>query len=173
MYLVLSASLHPDSRSRILAQAALQKLESCGLDCRLIDLAQLELPFCDGDACYGEPNVGELANAVSEATGILIASPIYNYDVSATIKNAIELTGRAWTEKVVGFLVAAGGQGSYMSVMGLANSLMLDFRCLVLPRFVYATGEAFQGDQLADEIEQRIEQLVQQLSKIADANRSQ
>jgi hypothetical protein len=27
--------------------------------------------------------------------------------------------------------------------MGLANSLMLDFRCLIIPRFVYAKGEDF------------------------------
>ena len=32
---------------------------------------------------------------------------------------------------------------SYMSVMAYANSLMLDFRCVIIPRFVYATGSAF------------------------------
>jgi FMN reductase len=37
--------------------------------------------------------------------------------------------------KVVGFLCAAGGKSSYMSVMRLANSLMLDFRCLIIPHF--------------------------------------
>ncbi len=40
---------------------------------------------------------------------------------------------------------------SYMSHMGLANSLMLDFRCVVVPRFVYATGDAFRDGRLVDE----------------------
>ncbi len=86
--------------------------------------------------------------------------PIYNYDVNAAAKNLIELTGRAWTNKVVAFLCAAGGQGSYMSVMPLANSLMLDFRCVIVPRFVYATGEHFDDDgRIDDSITRRTHEL--------------
>ncbi len=55
----------------------------------------------------------------------------------------IELAGSAWEDKIVGFLCAAGGMSSYMSVMAYANSLMLDFRCVIIPRFVYATGDIF------------------------------
>jgi FMN reductase len=40
---------------------------------------------------------------------------------------------------------------SYMAHTGLANSLMLDFRCVIVPRFVYATGEAFRDGKLVDE----------------------
>ena len=46
------------------------------------------------------------------------------------------MAGRAFTGKPVGFVCAAGGRSSYMAVLGLANSLMLDFRCLIVPRFV-------------------------------------
>ena len=57
-----------------------------------------------------------------------------------------------------------------MSAMGLANSLMLDFRCLIIPRFIYATGEAFEGTQLTDEaIELRMDQLVAETLRVADA----
>ena len=59
----------------------------------------------------------------------------------------IELTGSSWEDKIVGFLCAAGGTTSYMSVMAYANSLMLDFRCVIIPRFVYATGNAFDDDE--------------------------
>ena len=80
----------------------------------------------------------------------------------------IELTGKAWTDKVVGFLVAAGGTNSYMSVMGFANSLMLDFRCLIAPRFVYGTGEAFVGDQIAEEdMLVRIDELVSKMAQLS------
>ena len=72
---------------------------------------------------------------------MIVAAPVYNYDVSASAKNMIELTGNAWEDKMVGFLCAAGGMSSYMSVMAYANSLMLDFRCVIIPRFVYATGD--------------------------------
>ena len=67
-------------------------------------------------------------------------------------------------------MLAAGGQGSYMSGMGLANSLMLDFRCIIVPRFIYATGDAFEGDHLADEeIQDRVKLLVEETLRIAKA----
>lgn len=172
MFLVISSSLHPDSRSRILAQACVERLEAIGERAVLFDLAQKPLPLCDGAKAYGDPHVQELASLIVQAEAILLASPVYNYDVNSAAKNAIELTGRAWTGKVVGMMLAAGGQGSYMSAMGVANSLMLDFRCIIVPRFIYATGDAFEGNQLADEtVQQRVDQLVSDAVKIARALR--
>jgi len=53
-----------------------------------------------------------------------------------------------------------GGHNSYMSIVGLSNSLMLDFRCLIIPRFVYATSEDFQGDRVPrPDLVKRIKQL--------------
>ena len=168
--LILSSSLSSGSRSRVLAAAAASTLREHGHEPEVVDLGQLELPLCDGGAAYGAPAVAPLAEAVQSADGILCATPIYNYDVNAALKNAIELTGRAWTGQVVGFLAAAGGSGSYMSLMGLANSLMLDFRCLIVPRFVYATAEHFQGDQVGDaDIAERIDQLALSVVRLSGA----
>ena len=170
MYLVLSSSLHPTSRSRILARACSEQLASLGEQSTFFDLAEHPLPPCDGAAAYADPNVKKLAELIQQSDAILLASPVYNYDVNAAAKNAVELTGRAWTGKVVSLLLAAGGQGSYMSAMGLASSLMLDFRCLIVPRFVFATGESFEGDQLADDdIQQRVDALVHDTTRIAQA----
>lgn len=144
--LVISCSLNPNSRSARLAQQAYSAFVESHGSAQLIDLRETSLPMCDGGSAYQHPSVAPLAEAVSMSGPILLAVPVYNYDANAAAKNLIELTGRAWTNKVVGFLCAAGGQGSYMSVMSLANSLMLDFRCLIVPRFVYATGDHFEED---------------------------
>ena len=110
--------------------------------------------------------------AVEAADGVIVAAPVYNYDVSASAKNMIELTGSAWEDKIVGFLCAAGGMSSYMSVMAYANSLMLDFRCVIIPRFVYATGDAFDDDKLLDgKIVGRIEQVAKELIRFTEALR--
>lgn len=172
MILVLSSSLHPTSRSRLLARAGLERLVQRNEAVEWFDLAEHPLPACDGATAYGDANVKRLGELVESADGVLIASPVYNYDVNSVAKNAVELTGRAWTGKVVGLMLAAGGQGSYMSGMGLANSLMLDFRCLIVPRFVYATGESFEGDHLADEdIQTRVDQIVDDLAGLSRAVR--
>src|SRR4051812_30939474 len=97
-----------------------------GSDAEHIDLRQFPLPLCDGDAAYSDPNVNILGAKITAARVILVSVPIYNYDANAAVKNLVELTGSAWEEKIVGFACAAGGQSSYMSIMALANSLMLD-----------------------------------------------
>jgi NAD(P)H-dependent FMN reductase len=162
--------LNPGSRSRILAAAARDLLRTRDRTVEWFDLAETPLPFCDGAAAYADPNVISLGGLIERADAIFIASPVYNYDVNAAIKNAVELTGKKWTGKVVAMMLAAGGAGSYMSAMGLSNSLMLDFRCYIVPRFVYATGESFEGNSLADEnIAQRVETLVSETLQLADA----
>ena len=129
-------------------------------DAKFIDLQKIELPICDGDQCYEEPIVDEFKGYIQNARSILIASPIYNYDLNAVAKNLIELTGEAWSDKLVGFISAAGGTGSYMSPMSYANSLMLDFRCIIIPRFVYADKNCFNNGKISDAIKNRIEELV-------------
>ena len=159
-YLVISSSLNEHSKSRVLAQATAESLRAEGRRVEYVDLADLEIPFCDAAGCYVAPDVVELNAKIGEADGIVLATPIYNYTLGSSAKNLIELTGRAWTEKVVAFLCAAGGAHSYMSVMGVASSLMLDFRSVIVPRFVYATGAAFEEGALVDsDVAARVEQL--------------
>jgi FMN reductase len=170
MYTVFSTSLNAESRSRLLAKAAVAYLQEHGHPVQLIDLAEVTLPFCDASYCYAHPNVVQCRQAIEQSNAILLATPVYNYDVSAAAKNLVELTGRAWTDKLVGFLAAAGGFGSYMSVMGLANSLMLDFRSVIIPRFVYATGAAFEENQVAQaETLARIAELAESAVRMGEA----
>jgi NAD(P)H-dependent FMN reductase len=170
MIVVFSTSLNPDSRSRILARAASAALDGFGETNELIDLAQLSLPICDARECYSDSGVLRCAASIRDANAVLIATPIYNFDASASAKNLIELTGAAWEGQIVGFMAVAGGQGSYMSVMGIANSLMLDFRALIIPRFVFATEEAFSENALRDdETHGRVHRLVEEALRISRA----
>ena len=167
MHLIISCSLNKASKSRILAKYA---YELYCKDAKFIDLQKIELPNCDGDKCYDDPIVEELKSSVENAHSILLASPIYNYDLNAVAKNFIELTGNSWMDKFVGFISAAGGKGSYMSPMSFANSLMLDFRCIVIPRFVYADKTCFDNGQIINEdTKVRIEELVDSSIRLSKA----
>ena len=112
-------------------------------DVVFFDLQVNPLPMCDGDECYDLPEVLDFREKVKNAKGIIMAIPVYNYNVSSGAKNAVELGGRMLYDKIFGFICAAGGKSSYMSVMSLANSLMIDFRCYIIPKFVYATKHDF------------------------------
>jgi FMN reductase len=172
-HLVISTSSNPDSKSRHLGRVAFAHLQRKRVDCAWIDISQMDLPLCDGGKCYGMPGSRKLSAAIEAADGILVAAPVYNYDVAAAAKNMIELTGSVWQDKIVGFLCAAGGTASYMSVMAYANSLMLDFRCVIIPRFVFATSDAFDGDKIADKkVIARVEQVANDLVRFTEALRS-
>jgi FMN reductase len=171
-YVVVSTSGNPDSNSRRMGRIAFRHLEKAEAECEWLDISELDLPLCDADACYMKSGSQQVAKAIKAADGILLATPVYNYDVSAAAKNLVELTGKGWEEKIVGFLCAAGGMSSYMSVMAFASSLMLDFRSVIIPRFVYATGRAFEGDELKDkEVSERIEELADELIRFTKALR--
>ena len=168
--LVISCSLHHDSRSARLAALAVDALRSLEVDPQQIDLRDHDLPLCDGLHTPTHPDAVMLAGKIRQSHAVILAVPVYNYYANAAAKNLIELTGKAWQDKVVAFLCAAGGHGSYMSVMALANSLMLDFHCLIVPRFVYATGHAFDEDLRPNEkILTRIGALCEQLTHLAHA----
>ena len=166
-YLIISTSLRTASLSRVMAQALQKDYEQLGVSARLVDLREYVLPLCDGEAAYAHPHVATLSGWIEAARVIVIATAVYNYDANAAAKNMIELTGDSWENKIVGFLCAAGGNSSYMSIMSLANSLMLDFRCLIVPRFVYATGSEFgPGPAPGEKLAPRIQQLAEASMKI-------
>lgn len=167
--LIVSCSLHAASKSRQLAS----ELESFwrsndAIEVATLDLRSLGLPPCDGGPSYAHPATEQLQSAFTEADAVVFAVPIYNYDINSAAKNAIELAGRQLTDKVAGFLCAAGGHRSYMSVMAAANSLMLDFRTIIIPRFVYAGGDDIpDGGELSDEIRKRVAQFGEEFLRLA------
>jgi NAD(P)H-dependent FMN reductase len=167
MILIISSSLRSESYSRILAHEACRILEQDGHDVTLVDLREHPLPLCDGGESESHPSATRIRGLLGRASAVLIATPIYNYGANAAIKNLIELTGSAWEDKAVGFLCAAGGMSSYMSIMSLANFLMLDFRSVIVPRFVYATEEAFAEGRITDEdVTQRVAELARATARL-------
>ena len=170
VFLLFSCSLRDGSRSRVMAEALRAELEGAGEVVEYLDLRDAGLPLCDGDDCYNHPATKALRASVAAAEGSIFATPIYNFQASASAKNIVELGGSMFEGKVGGFLCAAGGRNSYMSVMSLANSLMLDFRCHILPRYVFASKDSFSDGELADaEITERIGELAHELVRVSRA----
>lgn len=168
---ILSTSLNPASRSRVLAREAEAHLKAQGVAVDFIDLQALPpLPLAGSPGSWDGEAVADLEARLSAATGILIAAPVYTYDLNAAVKNVAELAGGGFEDKPVGFLLAAGGFGSYMAVMSFANSLMLDFRSFILPRFVYALKDAVAGGQVVDaKIKERIQVLANEMVRVSAA----
>lgn len=162
---IIATSLNGDSKSQQLARIFQRELGAVSSE--LIDLRELSLPLAGSEEGWSSELAAQLKQAIERASHVVFAVPIYCYDVNAAAKNVIELVGRALTKKVVGFLCAAGGESSYMSVMGFANHLMLDFRSVICPRFVYASPSSWlESGELDQKLLERIQTLVSDLSEI-------
>ena len=147
-----------------------KSLENSIDNVEFFDLQDNPLPMCDGDECYDLPEVLEFREKVKNADGIIMATPVYNFNVSSGAKNIVELGGSMLYDKIFGFMCAAGGRNGYMSVMSLANSLMLDFRCYIIPKFVYATKHDFENGKIANsDIKERIKELGTELIRVSKA----
>ena len=56
--------------------------------------------------------------------------------------------------------------------MGIINSLMLDFRCIVLPRYIYASrGDYTEDGEPGEATQERIGELTQELIRVGSALR--
>ncbi len=163
--IIISTSLKPEgSKSLTLAKYAQEYAGSQGYDFKLVDLKDYDIPMCDASGSYDHPKVLELQGIFKEATGYLVATPIYNFTINSALKNLVELTGRTWSGKPVAFMCAAGGNSSYMAIMSIANSLMLDFRCPIVPKFVYGgPGSVFEDGNLEEDTQSRVDELIDTL----------
>ena len=144
--LVISTNLNINGKTDVIAKQLIPLFEKTDHDVELIQLGLYNLPICDGYECYQNNDVIKLQKTISEVNSVIICSPVYCYDLNAVAKNLIELTGSAWKDKVVSFVVNAGAEKSYMAPMKFMNSLMIDFRCLIMPKYVYITNKDFDQD---------------------------
>jgi len=165
--LIIATSLAEDSRSQILARKFAAHLAEQDISYELVDLRDLNLPLAGKTESWEGAEIVALRKTILASSHIIFSVPIYCYDVNAAAKNVIELAGRCFIKKIVGFLCTAGGHNSYMSVMGLANHLMIDFRSVIVPRFVYVvTSDWTDETTLNPEIEDRLKLLVVDMQSI-------
>jgi NAD(P)H-dependent FMN reductase len=163
--LIIGTSLDPESKSQKLARVTLNMAREAGYSAELLDLRDITLPLAGEENSFDDERVTRLKEKMSAFKKIIFCVPVYNYDVSASAKNLLELVGDSWLENTtIGFICAAGGQSSYMSVMSFANSLMLDFRAWVVPRFVYSVSSDWHDGELKNgKVKERIEGLLEML----------
>jgi FMN reductase len=164
----IAGSLRPESYSQMALKVALQKVQSLGAEVELLDLRQMQLPFCDGGDEYPQyPDVKKLQQAVSEADGLILVSPEYHGSISGVLKNALDLLSfDQLAGKVTGFISILGGQNNSNSL----NDLRVILRWVhawSIPEQV-AIGQAWQafnpeGQILDQKLSQRLDLFAQSL----------
>ncbi len=110
----IAGSLRPDSYSQVALQIAAQKVAALGATIEILDLRQMQLPFCDGGDDYPKyPDVQRLQDTVASADGLILVSPEYHGSISGVLKNTLDLMSfDQLSGKVAGFMSILGGQSN-------------------------------------------------------------
>ncbi len=165
----IAGSLRPDSYSQIALQIAAQKVQALGAEVEILDLRQMDLPFCDGGGgdYPNHPDVKRMQDAFSRADGLILVSPEYHGSVSGVLKNALDLMSfEQLSGKVSGFISILGGQSNSNAL----NDLRLILRWVhawSIPEQV-AIGQAYQaftpeGKLVDEKLSQRLDVFAQSL----------
>lgn len=168
--LIVSTALRAGSKTRIIADTLRGACETAGAAATVLDLAAAPLPLCDGATCYQDAGVIAATAQVRAARVVVLCFPVYNHQANAGAKNFVEVTNAGWEGKVVGLVANGGTERSYLAPLSLANSLMVDHRCLVVPRFVFVTPTNFDTDgrlAASGEIATRLAEMARELSHLA------
>ncbi len=164
----IAGSLRPNASSYQALAVAIQRVQALGADAQVLDLRQMNLPFCNGDKEYPDyPDVIRLREAVQEADGLILATPEYHGSVSGVLKNALDLMSfDQLSGKVTGLISVLGGQSNSNAL----NDLRVIMRWVhgwVIPEQV-AIGQSWKafdkdGKLLDEQLSQRFDQFAESL----------
>jgi FMN reductase len=164
----IGGSLRPDSTSYQALNVAIQRVQALGALTEILDLRQMQLPFCTGGNDYpGYPDVTRLRETVQEADALILATPEYHGGVSGVLKNALDLMSfDQMSGKVTGLISVLGGQHNSNAL----NDLRLTMRWVhawVIPEQI-AIGHSWKafgedGKILDEKLSQRFDQFAQSL----------
>lgn len=164
----IGGSLRASSYSQIALEIAARRIEAIGAEVEVLDLRQMNLPFCTGEDEYPDyPDVEKLRNAVKAADGLILSTPEYHGSLSGVLKNALDLMGfEQFDNKVAGLISVLGGQPNSNAL----NDLRVILRWIhawVIPEQI-AIGQVWQafspdGKIVDEKLSQRFDSFAQSL----------
>lgn len=164
----ITGSLRDGSYAAQALQQAITRVEALGVAVEILDLREMNLPFCNGGDDYPDyPDVPLLRETVKAADGLILATPEYHGSVSGVLKNALDLMSfEHLSGKVTGLISVLGGQSNSNAL----NDLRVIIRWVhgwVIPEQI-AIGQAWQafdeeGKLLDEKISQRFDRFAQSL----------
>ena len=164
----IGGSLRPNSSSYKALAVAMQRVQALGADTQVLDLREMQLPFCHGGDDYADyPDVIKLRETVAQADGLILSTPEYHGSVSGVLKNALDLMSfDQLSDKVTGLISVLGGQSNSNAL----NDLRVIMRWVhgwVIPEQI-AIGQSWKafsedGKLLDEKLSQRFDQFAQSL----------
>ncbi|GIO59756.1 NADPH-dependent FMN reductase [Paenibacillus cineris] len=163
---IISGSLNHKSRVNGMINYAKQKLEQQGCEVAIIDVSSLP----PADLMHANFNSRLILSAhakVEEASGIIIASPVYKTTYTGVLKAYVDLLPQnGFKDKIVAAFFVGGTISNLLSIDYALKPLLASMGTKSFAENVFAIDSQIEriedseqntGFQLADEIQQRID----------------
>lgn len=154
-------SLRTHSTTRLALTHALEAADAAGASTTLLDLREYDIPIYDGD----NPAAGdtpEIRSILSDADGIILATPVYHATIASPLKAALDYCRRTDLEHTtIGLLCTTGGQ-FYGPAFSHLRAVAQILDAWVLPNQVTVpdAADTIQNGDITDpDIRDRIERL--------------
>jgi len=158
--LAFAGSLRAESFNRKILAVAAEGARNAGAEVTLIDFRDLPMPIYDGDleAAHGLPEGARaFKSLLAEHHGVLVATPEYNSQFPALLKNALDWASRregdeqplaAFSGKVAGVMSASPGALAGLRGQSLLRAQLAYLGMVVVPDRVGVGGarDAFDAN---------------------------
>lgn len=139
--LIIMGSPRPHGNTAKLCEAFMEGAMERGKQCSLFRVNEMDLHFCLGcgwckehqGRCFQRDGIDALYSAFAQAEGIVFASPLYFYTVSAQLKTVIDrlyamgtVRGFSYPPKSSGWIITAGEEGDeiFENALGLYDRML-------------------------------------------------
>lgn len=147
-YVILSCSLNQNSFGFELGRYIQEHHENF----ELINISECDFGLCDGfdGIAFENPKLLDLQKSLEQAAGVIIIAPIYNFDVSATCKNLMDLlskpykdilSGKSLYHKTIAFIGTCCFTNSYLSPLNFLANTMLAHEAFIFPKYTVITKD--------------------------------
>lgn len=171
MILLVSFSLNPKSKSFKAMKKAYDYLKCKHEEVILVDIKNYPLAYYDGtEKVFEQQKVKELFSVFNSVEKVIIASPVYNYDVNAVLKNFIDLLSvirnknKNYKKQVIGIIGAMGSEKSFTCLLPTLSNLQFSLGFYLIPKIVMCVPKDFnENDEVESSLEARIQELCNSL----------
>lgn len=170
----LLGSVTPPGRLSSAVSDALQRAAAAGHATTFLDLGTLTVGFADGRPVEQlSDDTPKLAQSISTADAVLLATPVYRGTLTGALKNALDLLPvEALQGKPVGIVAMGATLHHYLGAESHLRDILAWFGAIALPSGVYLSSADFQDGALTEAAAGTLDELMAALESFAAAGLS-
>jgi len=161
----------PPGRLANACRALEESIHAAGGEVEMVDLSSTRLEICDGRGVEQYDAVTRTAVAmISQASGVVIASPVYRASYPGVLKNLLDLLPvEALRDKPVGIVAMGASDHHYLAVDGHLRMVLAWFGAFTLPTSLYLTNRDFDMERKPTvEAQEELRALAQSICMLAE-----